>query len=71
MIGCIVSLTITTPASDLQLQTIAQIRELAGEKGSCDDVKLTAFGPRIATDIVTECNIAVGRLVHRRCVARG
>lgn len=54
MTECIVSLTTTTPASALQLLTIAQIREPAGEKGSCDDVKLTALGLRIAA----ECNIA-------------
>lgn len=65
MIGCIVSLTITTPATDPLLLTAAQIREPAGEKGSCNHVKLTALGLRLAADIVTECNIAGGRLVQR------
>ncbi|MBB3705854.1 hypothetical protein FHS67_002173 [Aminobacter aminovorans] len=44
----------------MQLLTIAQLREAAGVTGTSDDAKLTSLGLRIAADITTECNIAVG-----------
>lgn len=53
-------LTVTNPASDLALLTIAEMREAAGVTGSEQDVKLTALGQRIAASITSECNIAIG-----------
>lgn len=53
-------LTITTPASDLQLLTIDEMRELAGVTGSGQDDALKRLGLRISADICAECNIAIG-----------
>lgn len=53
-------LTVTTPASDLALLTIAEMRALAGVADSSEDAELTALGLRIAAAITAECNIAVG-----------
>lgn len=53
-------LTITTPASDLQLLSIAEMRELAGVTDTSQDEALTRLGLRIAADICAECNIAIG-----------
>jgi hypothetical protein len=54
------TLTITTAATDLQLLTIAEMRAAAGVSDNSQDVQLTAMGLKIAADIATECNIAVG-----------
>ena len=53
-------LTITTPASDLQLLSIEEMRELAGVTGAGQDDTLNRLGLRIAADICAECNIAIG-----------
>jgi hypothetical protein len=54
------TLTITTAATDLQLLTIAEMRAAAGVSDNSQDAQLTAMGLKIAADIATECNIAVG-----------
>lgn len=54
-------LVITTPAEDLSLLTIDELRQAADVTGSGSDVELTAMGLAIAAAIATECNIAVGR----------
>ena len=53
-------LTITTPADDLQLLTIEEMRELAGVSDSSRDDELKRLGLRIAANICAECNIAIG-----------
>lgn len=53
-------LVITTAADDLQLLTIAELRQAAGVTGSDSDTQLYAMGLEIAAQIATECNIAVG-----------
>lgn len=53
-------LTITDAADDLQLLTIEEMRAAAGVTGSGQDDALTALGLRIAADICSECNIAIG-----------
>lgn len=53
-------LTITTPAEDLQLLAIDEMRELAGVAGNGSDASLRRLGLRIAADICAECNIAIG-----------
>lgn len=54
------TLTVTTAAADLQLLTIGEMRDAAGVADSSQDAKLSALGLRIAADIATECNIAIG-----------
>lgn len=53
-------LTITTPAVDLQLLSIEEMRELAGVTGAGQDDALNRLGLRIAADICAECNVAIG-----------
>lgn len=53
-------LTITTPAGDLQLLAIDEMRELAGVVGNGSDTSLQRLGLRIAADICAECNVAIG-----------
>lgn len=53
-------LTITTPADDLQLLSIEEMRDLAGVTGSSQDDALKRLGLRIAADICAECDIAIG-----------
>lgn len=53
-------LTITTPASDLALLTIEEMRAAAGISGGSSDTELRAMERRIAASIMSECNIAVG-----------
>jgi hypothetical protein len=53
-------LSVTTPASSLQLLTIEQMREAAGITGSGSDILLTAMGLRLAAAVTTECCVAVG-----------
>ncbi len=52
-------LTITTPASDLTLLTIAEMRAAAGGITTAD-AALTAMETRCAARITTYCNVAVG-----------
>lgn len=54
-------LTIMTPADDLALLTIDELRVAAGITGSGSDPSLKAMGLRIAASIVAECGIAIGR----------
>lgn len=53
-------LTITTPASDLSLLTIEEMRAAAGVTGSGSDTALLAMEKRIAAAIMSECNVAIG-----------
>jgi len=53
-------LTITARADSLQLLTIGEMRSAIGTTGSEHDVELTQWGLKIAADICSECNIAIG-----------
>lgn len=52
-------LTVTTPAPDLALLTIAEMRAAAGVTGSGSDAALIAMEARCAAAIMTYCGIAV------------
>lgn len=54
------NLTVTTPASSLQLLTIAEMRAAAGVTDAAQDDDLNAMGLRIAATIATECRVAIG-----------
>lgn len=54
------TLTVTTPASDSQLLTIEEMRAAAGVSDNSQDTQLSAMGLKVAADICSECNIAVG-----------
>jgi hypothetical protein len=53
-------LTITTPATDLTLLTIDEMRAAVGVIGGGSDAALRAMEKRVAAAIMTECGIAVG-----------
>lgn len=53
-------LTVTTPANDLALLSIEELRATAGVSDDSRDIELTALGLSIAASIMSECNIAVG-----------
>lgn len=53
-------LTITTPASDLSLLTIEEMRAAAGVTGGASDTALRAMERKVAASIMSECNIAIG-----------
>jgi len=50
--------TVTTPASDLSLLTIAELRAAAGVADSSRDVELTLLGLRVSASIARQCGIA-------------
>jgi hypothetical protein len=54
------SLVVTTPASDLSLLSIEELRALAGVSDGSQDADLRALGLRVAAAITSECNIAIG-----------
>lgn len=54
------SLVITTPATDLALLTIDEMRFAAGVKNGSRDAELRALESRVAASIMSECNIAIG-----------
>lgn len=54
-------LVTTTPAADLQLLTIDELRAAAGVTGTADDAALTAKGLRVAGAIAEACNVRPGR----------
>lgn len=54
------NLTVTTPATSLQLLTIAEMRAAAGASDASQDDDLNAMGLRIAATIATECRVAIG-----------
>lgn len=53
-------LTVTLPASDLQLLSIQEMRAAASATDDSRDAELEALGLSIAASIMSECNIAVG-----------
>ncbi|TIU02329.1 MAG: hypothetical protein E5W43_00875 [Mesorhizobium sp.] len=53
-------LTVTTPATDLTLLTIGEMREAAGVTGNSSDATLIRMAARNAASIMTHCDIAVG-----------
>lgn len=53
-------ITITTPAPDLTLLSITEMRAAAGIIGSTQDPALQAMEARIADAIAVECNVAIG-----------
>lgn len=53
-------LAITTPATDLQLLTIEDMRAIAGITGAAQDAALTALGLSVAASIAAECNVVAG-----------
>lgn len=55
-----ISLVVTSPASDLQLLTIYEMRAAAGIVGATQDPDLQAHGLKVAAAISAECAIAVG-----------
>jgi hypothetical protein len=55
------SLTVTTPAADLLLLTIEEMRTAAGVTGTGSDAALQATEARVAAAIMAECHVAVGR----------
>lgn len=54
-------LVTTTPAADLQLLTIEELRAAAGVTGSAQDATLTAKGLRVSGAIAEACNVRPGR----------
>ncbi|HLP66765.1 MAG TPA: hypothetical protein VK181_04525 [Rhizobium sp.] len=54
-------LVTTTPADDLQLLTIEELRAASGVIGTAEDAALTAKGLRIAAAIAEACNVRPGR----------
>lgn len=54
------SLTITTPASELTLLTVAERRAAAGATDGSRDAELLALDLSISASIMSECNIAIG-----------
>lgn len=53
-------LTVTSPASDLTLLTIQEMRDAAGVTGTGSDAALQAMEAQNAASIMSECDIAVG-----------
>jgi hypothetical protein len=53
-------LTVTTPAADLHLLSVDEMRAAAGVTGGSQDAALQAMSLQIAAAITAECNIAVG-----------
>jgi hypothetical protein len=53
-------LTVTSPAGDRTLLTIAEMREAAGVTVNTYDTQLQSIEKRITAAITTECNIAIG-----------
>lgn len=54
------SLVVTTPAPDLQLLSISEMRSAAGVVGMTQDQDLQAHGLKVAAAISAECAVAVG-----------
>lgn len=54
-------LTVTTPAADLALASIEELRAAAGVADTSMDAELEPLGLRIAAEITEACNIAVGK----------
>lgn len=56
------SLTVTTPAADLSLLTVAERRAAAGlaSGDTSQDADLLALDLRVAAAIASECNVAIG-----------
>lgn len=54
------SLTVTTPAGDLSLLTVAERREAIGVTDGSQDTKLAALDLRNAASIMSKCDIAIG-----------
>jgi hypothetical protein len=54
------SITVQTPAPDLNLLTIAQLRAAAGVEDTSEDTKLTALGTRVSAMIAKACRVVQG-----------
>jgi hypothetical protein len=54
------SLVVTTPATDLTLLTIDELRFAAGVTDGSRDTELRNIEARVAASIMSECNIAIG-----------
>lgn len=54
------TLTITTPATEIDLMTIEEMRAAAGVSDGSQDLLLRALAAGISADIMAECNIVVG-----------
>lgn len=53
-------LTVTTPAADYTLLTIAEMREAAGVTDASQDASLQLMEARIADSICSYCNVSIG-----------
>lgn len=49
--------SVTTPASDLSLLTIAELRAAAGVTDGSQDAELTVLGLRVSASIARQCNV--------------
>src|SRR5690348_6633732 len=49
--------SVTTPATDLSLLTIAELRAAVGATDSSQDAELMVMGRRVSTSIARRCNV--------------